>query len=269
MRYTFIFRISEITQRCWRLDWLWAHLQDRMTALRNSARASSRTLPAPEEENDTPQNKAVASVWSWLTFKGLVMLISMIILRLVQLVFSSGLYVIYIESWGLTTLHVAWRASVRAAWGSAFLWHRPGMCSQIPASIRLTSCSSHTNQYGEAFQAGGGARPGGTIWNYILPRGSQAEGWCSWSPELQQRASDLSFRALRLCHFPKMWVSLVNTLNPRPEEHIMASCSVGNRLRPRGLGLGEACQIVFRLRHGFVWDVWLHRQYAGRVYRPN
>lgn len=73
----------------------------------------------------------------------------------------------------------------------------------------------------------------------------QRERWCSslWSSSRPQ----ISVPALSFCHFPKMWVSLVNTLNPRPKEHIMASCSVGNRLRLKGLGLGKACQTVFHL----------------------
>lgn len=55
------------------------------------------------------------------------------------------------------------------------------------------------------------------------------ERWCGglWSSSRLQ----ISVPALSLCHFPKMWVSLVNTLNPRPKEHIMASFSVGNRLQ--------------------------------------
>lgn len=55
----------------------------------------------------------------------------------------------------------------------------------------------------------------------------------------------ISVPAFSLCHFPKMWVSLVNTLNPRPKEHIMASCSVGNRLATKRHWGGEACQIAF------------------------
>lgn len=53
--------------------------------------------------------------------------------------------------------------------------------------------------------------------------------------------------AFSLCHFTKMWVSLVNTLNPRPREHIMTSCSVGNRLHMKKLGLANACQTAFHL----------------------
>ncbi len=74
----------------------------------------------------------------------------------------------------------------------------------------------------------------------------------------------ISVPAFSLCHFPKMWVSLVNTLNPRPKEHITASCSVGNRLRPKRLELGEAFQIGFHLcntlRKFCISVVWLHRQ---------
>lgn len=60
------------------------------------------------------------------------------------------------------------------------------------------------------------------------------ERWCGglWGSSRPQ----ISVPAFSLCHFPKMWVSLVNTLNPRPKQHIMASCSVGNRLQLKRLG---------------------------------
>lgn len=45
----------------------------------------------------------------------------------------------------------------------------------------------------------------------------------------QRRRPQISVPAESLCHFLKMWVSLVNTLNPRPKEHIMASCLVVGR----------------------------------------
>lgn len=62
----------------------------------------------------------------------------------------------------------------------------------------------------------------------IYYNGNHRERWCGglWSSSRPQ----ISVPAFSLCHFTKMWVSLVNTLNPRPNEHIMAFCSVGNRL---------------------------------------
>lgn len=45
-----------------------------------------------------------------------------------------------------------------------------------------------------------------------------------WS---SSRPQDL-LPAFSLCHFLKMWVSLVNTLNPRPRENRAASCAVRN-----------------------------------------
>lgn len=49
----------------------------------------------------------------------------------------------------------------------------------------------------------------------------------------------ISVPAFCLCHCTKMWVSLVNTLNPRLREHIMTSCCVGSGLRTDKVGSGE------------------------------
>lgn len=61
-----------------------------------------------------------------------------------------------------------------------------------------------------------------------------------------------------LCHFPKMWVSLVNTLNPRLRENITASSAVGNWLHTRELGPNKACVIAFHRAPLARFLCWSH-----------
>ncbi len=92
------------------------------------------------------------------------------------------------------------------------------------------------------------------------------ERWCSglWSSSRPQ----ISVPAFSICHFPNMWVSLVNTLNPRPNEHIMASCSVGNRLQLKRDWARRVRSYIIcapQSEGPCGWIVWLQRQYVGRI----
>lgn len=55
----------------------------------------------------------------------------------------------------------------------------------------------------------------------------------------------ISVPAFCLCHCTKMWVSLVNTLEPRPREHILTSCCVGSGLRIDKVGMGEGAMGLY------------------------
>lgn len=69
----------------------------------------------------------------------------------------------------------------------------------------------------------------------------RADGRGLWSRSKPQ----ISLLVFSLCHFPKMWVSLVNTLNPRLRENITAFCAVGNWLHTRELGPNKASPVAF------------------------
>lgn len=87
------------------------------------------------------------------------------------------------------------------------------------------------------------------------------ERWCGglWSSSRLQ----ISVPALSLCHFPKMWVSLVNTLNPRPKEHIMASS-----IRT-GWGVSERNSTMHHNQKGLWLNCLVAETIHGRHYCQN
>lgn len=146
----------------------------------------------------------------------------------------------------------------------AFLWHKAGMRGQITARLHPrpgwppVSPTSQQKQLGMrrrvSYRRGEEAGKTSPLqWlRAICCTADHMEGRCGGRGG---GAPLISVPAFYLCHGAKMWVSLGNTLKPRPSERIMTSCCVGKGLHIDKVANGNAA--TGRSRSHLCTTQWL------------